>query len=459
MTKTLLIENSGLSFQCDPMAPAIRESVDKTGHMILKGVPATKLDSLNGNGRKYTTTEMNRSLKAAKDSGLFESRRLLCTADDHPEETFVPPIHASHIVVDAYTKKIGDQSYLLNDWLVLNTDRGRNLRAIVDAGGSFGTSIRGLGQLNESSKEIEQYEFLGTDAVGNPSAGTFASKEQFKVTVESVETAVAARLQEQFEVEMPKGTGTFNLAEKLAAYREKHLKNGKPERVTREMTADLLTLQRETVDAGVTTEALDALTDEIYGNTPPAPVVTPAPRPPAPNSNADRDLLNRAERELEATRNLAAALQDEVRTLETTRSEMAAEMAAYRQVAEGLQVQVDELVLEADTATTMESRITARKAVTTIRKIQSEAHQAITNLETRLESAIRIGDSAVDTAITLRRIADALYARQLKQIDSDPAAWASTRTAQATIESAPNRLTEEQRKNRQSGSGNRAGWY
>jgi hypothetical protein len=44
MDKVLLIENSGLTFRCDSVPSAIRESTDKTGMMILKGVPATILD-------------------------------------------------------------------------------------------------------------------------------------------------------------------------------------------------------------------------------------------------------------------------------------------------------------------------------------------------------------------------------------------------------------------------------
>src|SRR3954452_1212379 len=87
----------------------------------------------------------------------------------------------------------------MNDWLVFNTSKGKDRKGLVEAGASFDTSIRGFGQFNEDTKEIENYDFLGCDAVGNPSAGTFASKEQFKVTVESVEPRTAARIRKQLE--------------------------------------------------------------------------------------------------------------------------------------------------------------------------------------------------------------------------------------------------------------------
>ena len=103
MEKTLLIEASGMSFRCEAVPAAVRESTDKTGMMILKGVPATILDKENGNGRRYTRQEMQRAIRKARESGLFENRRLLCTAHDHPEESFPAPINASHVITNAYT--------------------------------------------------------------------------------------------------------------------------------------------------------------------------------------------------------------------------------------------------------------------------------------------------------------------------------------------------------------------
>ena len=88
--------------------------------MILRGVPATILDKENGNGRRYTKKEMQKAIRKARESGLFENRRLLCTADDHPEESFPAPINASHVVIDAYTKTVDDDIVLMNDWLVFN---------------------------------------------------------------------------------------------------------------------------------------------------------------------------------------------------------------------------------------------------------------------------------------------------------------------------------------------------
>src|SRR3954465_9552668 len=167
MEKNLFIEDSGLDFRIQSISPAITEAVDKVGHMVLKGVPATILDLPNGNERKYTEKEFKRSISKATREGAFASRKLLCSANDHPESSFVPPGQASHVVLKAYTKKIGEgdkaKNYLLNDWLIFDTTSGKNLQSLVKAGASFGTSIRGLGQLNEGTKEVENYDFLGCD--------------------------------------------------------------------------------------------------------------------------------------------------------------------------------------------------------------------------------------------------------------------------------------------------------
>jgi hypothetical protein len=186
----------------------------------------------------------------------------------------------------------------------------------VNAGASFGTSIRGLGQLNEQTKEVENYDFLGCDAVGNPSAGTFASKEQFEVTVESAPSTLVRQVTEQLEDrKMP----SFVLTEKIDAFKQKHfVDDNPPKQVTQDMTADLLGMQREAVNNAVDTEELDTLFNEIFGEPSAAPKSNGNGNGRA-NNYVDRDIHNRTVRELEATQNLAVSLQDQVKELETLR--------------------------------------------------------------------------------------------------------------------------------------------
>jgi Prohead core protein serine protease len=337
MTKQLFVEESGIPFTIERMPPAIREAVDKTGHLVLRGVPATVLDELNGNERKYTRREMQKAIGKVRKAGHFESRRLLCSANDHPEESYVPPASASHVILDAYTKEKGDKVYLLNDMLVLSTDSGKNLKALVDAGASFGTSIRGLGQLNEETKCVENYDWLGTDFVGNPSAGTYANKSEFKVEVESASSTLINQVTEQI-----KGKSmSFNLQEAITEFKTKHYKWEKtaeglpisrPPQVTRELTSDYIEMQRKAIEADVDQADLDALTDEIYGQA----KVEPTPPKKTNEQKAGEDVVNKTKRELEATQNLAIHLQTQIKELEDYKSKTTREIAAYEKVAVAL---------------------------------------------------------------------------------------------------------------------------
>jgi Prohead core protein serine protease len=448
MDKQLFIEESGLTFKVEGLSPSLKEAVDKTGHLVLKGVPASVIDELNGNDRKYTKKEINKSIKKLRESGVFKARKLLCSADDHPKESYVAPASASHVILDAYTKKLGEEgkekTYLMNDWLLLNTSSGKNLKALVEAGASFGTSIRGLGQLNEETKEVENYEMLGCDAVGNPSAGTYASKEQFKVVAEAVTGTLSSLTEKSKDKEM-----SFDLQEKIAEFKTKYFKEGKaPEKVTKEVTADLLAIQREAVENAMDTSDLEALSNEIFGE----PSTPEEKKSKGTHPEESKDILNKTLRELEATQNLAVYLRDQVTELETAKDTMQKEIEAYEQVAVTLYEQVEDLAEEGEASRDSEVKTLTRKFVSTVRRLQKEAHDVIRSLETRFESAIRIGDSAIDHAVTLRRIADSLYVRSVKQIDESDSAFVKSKSAIARMTSRRESVAK------QVIGGDRAGW-
>lgn len=171
--KTLLIEQSDFSFHVEREVEGLKEALEikEAGNVIIvKHVPCTILGKKNLNGRIYPAPMMRKSLNDARPQ--IESRSLICQAHDHPEGTYVKPIEASHLVVDAYIEDVPNVGpVLFNDWEILPTSHGRDLAALIEADVSLGTSIRGLGNMNGSV--VDGYEFLGTDVVGNPSSGTF----------------------------------------------------------------------------------------------------------------------------------------------------------------------------------------------------------------------------------------------------------------------------------------------
>lgn len=185
MSKKLLIESC--EFLCNLDKTTLQESLqveNKNNRIILKGVPCTILNKKNQNGRIYSESNMSESIRNAKN--LISSRAAYCQSHDHPQGSYVKPIEASHIVTNAYIEKVdGVGPVLFNDWEVLDTRNGRDLRALIEANCSIGTSIRGLGNMKGDS--VVDYEFLGTDCVGNPSSSTYTRMFEKPIVVESVE--------------------------------------------------------------------------------------------------------------------------------------------------------------------------------------------------------------------------------------------------------------------------------
>ncbi len=180
-TRKLLIESAEFVSKIElsnELKEAVKLANSKSGTLIVKNIPCTILNRVNQNGRIYSTDVVNSALIEAKNA--FAAKQLLSQADEHPEGSFVAPSHASHVVINSYIKKNvnivveGNEEQhdvLFMDWEILNTQEGKNLRALFEAECSIGTSIRGVGDMN--GKYVENYELLGCDCVGNPSSSTF----------------------------------------------------------------------------------------------------------------------------------------------------------------------------------------------------------------------------------------------------------------------------------------------
>lgn len=166
MTKRLLTETMVVHGQGNLNESVVgpRYLVESSGKTLRVKLPVTTLGVQNENGRTYSQAIMEGAIRNAKSA--FENRELLSTVDGHPNEAYCEPGNASHIVVEAWCQ----DGYMWNTWEVIETSRGRDLRALIEAGASFGVSIRGLGSQDRMGNILEDYEYLGTDGVGNPSA-------------------------------------------------------------------------------------------------------------------------------------------------------------------------------------------------------------------------------------------------------------------------------------------------
>ena len=205
MSKQLLIEN------CEFVTPikiekGLKESISIENNkdiLIVRNIPATIADRKNQNGRIYTTEILQEAIKNANFQ--LKAKWLYSQASEHPEGSYVVPTHASHVVINAYIKKnvkvfvegkTERHNVMFMDWEILNTEEGKNLKALILQETACPTSIRGLGDME--GEYVTNYELLGCDVVSNPSSGTsMRMPVSESVKVEKVDKSY---LDESFEV-------------------------------------------------------------------------------------------------------------------------------------------------------------------------------------------------------------------------------------------------------------------
>jgi hypothetical protein len=188
MTKQLLVESSeiGLDFNSKKVKglKAFVESHENTNGFIVRGIPVNKLDNETLNGRTYPGDEVQKSIDNAKKLGVFDRKSLLGQMCDHPSESsYVKPSDVSHVITNAYIQEINGNKFLMFDILVPNTENGKNLQALLIDGIALGTSVRGLGELDDNNR-VYDYELLGFDMVAEP-----ASPIVYEVDVDPLTTS------------------------------------------------------------------------------------------------------------------------------------------------------------------------------------------------------------------------------------------------------------------------------
>ena len=110
--KQLLIEASEFGLICNlsndeknRLTESLKVSKRPNDCLLVKGVPSTRLDIKNQNGRIYPTALMQKAIEEARPQ--MESKMLVCSGDEHPtDSTFPRPSTISHVVVNAYIKNV-----------------------------------------------------------------------------------------------------------------------------------------------------------------------------------------------------------------------------------------------------------------------------------------------------------------------------------------------------------------
>jgi hypothetical protein len=120
----------------------------ESGGMMLTG-KLQEADVQNGNGRVYPHKVLMREVENYKK--LVKEKRALGELD-HPDDSVINLKNASH--------------------MVLNTDAGKTLRALVEDGVKLGISSRGMGSVSEGAGKVivqEDFQLICFDFVSEPS--------------------------------------------------------------------------------------------------------------------------------------------------------------------------------------------------------------------------------------------------------------------------------------------------
>lgn len=147
-----------------PVTLTLEESTDGSGRLIVRGEFA-KCDIATSNGRVYPYALWEREIK--KLSKGMKERRVYGELD-HPGNGRTELARASHII----TSLSIENGIVIGEAEVLDTDRGRNVKAIFGSGCRVGISSRGFGSTKKNSKgeEVvqEDYHLATFDFVADP---------------------------------------------------------------------------------------------------------------------------------------------------------------------------------------------------------------------------------------------------------------------------------------------------
>jgi len=154
------------------------------GGLILSGI-MQKCDELNGNGRIYPRTVLEREVK--NYSKVVKERRALGELD-HPEDSVINLKNASHLVTEVWW----DGGSVMGKVQVLNTPSGNILKGLVDSGVKLGISSRGLGSVKEQQGETiveDDFQLICFDFVSEPSTpGAYMVTENVEKTLNTIFT-------------------------------------------------------------------------------------------------------------------------------------------------------------------------------------------------------------------------------------------------------------------------------
>jgi HEPN domain-containing protein len=159
--KQLLIDTHQVKF-------SIVESKDGTGRLVCRG-EFSRADVPTANRRKYERYLWERELRRLEND--IQDRKVFGELD-HPGDGKTKLSRASHLITEAVLEEDGA---IICKAEIMDTQQGKQLKAIIDAGGVVGVSSRGYGTTNKDEEGYdvvqEDYTLITWDFVADPANG------------------------------------------------------------------------------------------------------------------------------------------------------------------------------------------------------------------------------------------------------------------------------------------------
>lgn len=197
MTEELLIENWGNPYhESDEVYKPLVESTISEKGTYISGI-FMQAEVVNRNGRKYP----KRVLEKAVDKYIKEQVKTNQALGElnHPSRPNVDPAEAAIRITELWW----ENNNVMGKAIVLNTDKGKQIKALIEGGWVPGVSSRGLGSvkaINGINEVQDGFRLtVGVDVVWGPSAPSAYVKATVNEAVEPSADTAFSNLTEMLE--------------------------------------------------------------------------------------------------------------------------------------------------------------------------------------------------------------------------------------------------------------------
>jgi len=190
-----LLEHVGqLLTDITPVTLQLIESADKTGKVYVRG-EFGRADLATENKRVYPRKLWEREFTRLEQS---LSKRQVFGELDHPTDGRTSLNRVSHVITNL---TLDDNNVVVGEAEILDTERGKNLMAMLKAGCRVGVSSRGYGSTkpNDKGEEIvqEDYRLVTYDFVAEPADAKALPKAFFEENQHMAGPELEAKLNEE----------------------------------------------------------------------------------------------------------------------------------------------------------------------------------------------------------------------------------------------------------------------